>query len=139
MQDSILIKMKVLFLWIESLKKLRYKITGYLGEVESFFTEPVYCYFQLNSPDVSVDIIEYGIQSNIQLQYEFMDGVEVLRINDLDTLTQYIFNDGSEIFYLVDSLQYDYNSPLDSFAAVLHPYLARYSIGVCKLSPEDRP
>ena len=99
-----------------------YTITGYLGEVESFFTEPVYCYFQLNSPDVSVDIIEYGIQSNIQLQYEFMDGVEVLRINDLDTLTQYIFNDGSEIFNLVDSLRYDYNSPLDSFETLLHEY-----------------
>ena len=99
-----------------------YTITGYLGEVESFFTEPVYCYFQLNSPDVSVDIIEYGIQSNIQLQYEFMDGVEVLRINDLDTLTQYIFNDGSEIFNLVDSLRYDYNSPLDSFETILHEY-----------------
>ena len=99
-----------------------YTLTGYLGEVESFFSEPASCYFQLDPPQASIDFIENGIRKVVELQYDFMTGIEILRINDLDTLLQRVLNDGSDTFIITDTLRYDYGSPLDSFETVLHQY-----------------
>ena len=100
-----------------------YTLTGHYGEVESFFSDTVSLQFQLEAPQGSVGLVDNGIKQTIQLEYDFMTGLEIRRASNLDTLIKYVPYEGQDTFHLVDTLQYDNNSPLDSFAAVLHPYL----------------
>ena len=100
-----------------------YTLTGHYGEVESFFSDTVSLQFQFEAPQGNVELVDNGIRQVIQLQYDFMTGVEILRASNLDTLIEYIPYGGQDTFHLVDTLQYDDNSPLDSFSAVLHQYL----------------
>lgn len=100
-----------------------YTLTGHYGEVESFFSDTVSLQFQFEAPQGNVELVDNGIKQVIQMQYDFMTGVEILRASNLDTLIEYIPYGGQDTFHLVDTLQYDDDSPLDSFAAVLHQYL----------------
>ncbi len=100
-----------------------YTLTGHYGEVESFYSDTVSLQFQLEAPQGSVGLVDNGIKQTIQLEYDFMTGLEIRRASNLDTLIKYALYEGQDAFHLVDTLQYDNNSPLDSFAAVLHPYL----------------
>ena len=101
-----------------------YTLTGHYGEVESFFSDTVSLQFQFEAPQASVGLVDNGIKQTILLEYDFMTGLEIRRASNLDTLIEYVPYTGQETFHLVDTLQFDNNSPpIDSFTAVLHPYL----------------
>ena len=99
-----------------------YTLTASYRDVESFFSDTVSIYFQMDAPQCTLQLTDSGIQQAIHNNYDFISGVEIIRASDHDTLIEYQPYNYDQLMYLTDSLHYDQNSPLDGFSTGLYKY-----------------
>ena len=79
-----------------------YTVASTYKDVESFFSDTVSIYFQMDAPQCTLQLTDSGIQQTIHNNYDFISGVEIIRASDYDTLIEYQpYNYDSSIYYLV--------------------------------------
>ncbi|SVC45816.1 uncharacterized protein METZ01_LOCUS298670, partial [marine metagenome] len=89
-----------------------YTVASTYKDVESFFSDTVSIYFQMDAPQCTLQLTDSGIQQTIHNNYDFISGIEIVRTSKKDTLIETQPYSVDQIMYLIDSLHYDLSVPV---------------------------